>query len=193
MTNGKKHEVDWAKILTLHPGACVVFDRGFTDYSWYQQLTKRKITFVTRLKRNAIVFRLGNRNSTDSDTIQSDQKIKLKRVQTDFRLIEFRDPDTGKEYQFLTNSLSRKATEVAALYKERWQIDCFSNGSSKTSRLSLFYAHPTLLCVLSSGLHCACICSSLFCNLKQELALLSQKCCEFCSSTSLKGGCPWIY
>ena len=80
MTNGKKHEVDWAKTLTLHPGACVVFDQGFTDYSWYQQLTKRKNTFVTRLKRKEIVFRLGNSKPTDSDTIQSDQKIKLKGV-----------------------------------------------------------------------------------------------------------------
>jgi hypothetical protein len=125
MTNGKKHESDWAKALTLHPGACVVFDRGFTDYSWYQKLTDRNITFVTRLKCNASYFRFGNRRRTDSNTIKSDQKIKLKGYTADFRLVEFEDPETGKMYQFLTNSMSLKATEVAALYKERWQIELF--------------------------------------------------------------------
>jgi hypothetical protein len=139
MTDGKKHEVDWAKTLTLHPGACVVFDRGFTDYSWYQQLTNRKITFVTRLKRNAIIYRFGNRRPTDSSTIKSDQKIKLKGQQADFRLIDFVDPDTGKEYQFLTNSLTLKATEVAALYKERWQIELFFKWIKQNLKVKTFF------------------------------------------------------
>jgi len=139
MTDGKKHEVDWAKTLTLHSGACVVFDRGFTDYSWYQQLTNRKITFVTRLKRNAIIYRFGNRRPTDSSTIKSDQKIKLKGQQADFRLIDFVDPDTGKEYQFLTNSLTLKATEVAALYKERWQIELFFKWIKQNLKVKTFF------------------------------------------------------
>lgn len=56
---------------------------------------------------------------TDPNTIKSDLKIKLKGQQADFRLIEFIDPDTGQEYQFITSSLTLKATEVAALYKGR--------------------------------------------------------------------------
>jgi len=139
MTDGKKHEVDWAKTLTLHPGACVVFDRGFTDYSWYQQLTNRKITFVTRLKRNAIIYRFGNRRPTDSNTIKSDQKIKLKGQQADFRLIDFVDQDTGKEYQFLTNSLTLKATQLAALYKERWQIELFFKWIKQNLKVKTFF------------------------------------------------------
>ncbi len=125
MPNGKKHEADWANPLSLHPGACVFFDRGFTDYSWYQKPTDRNTTFVTRLKCNASYFRFGNRRRTDSDTIKSDQKVKLKGFTADYRLIEFEDPETGKMYQFLTNSMSLKATEFAALYKERWQIELF--------------------------------------------------------------------
>lgn len=138
MTNGKKHEADWAKTLTLHPGACVVFDRGFTDYSWYQKLTQRKITFVTRLKKNANYFNYGNRRPSDSNTIIADRKIKLKGYTADYRLIEFVDPETGKMYQFLTNSMSLKATEVAALYKERWQIELFFKWIKQNLKVKTF-------------------------------------------------------
>lgn len=33
----------------------MVFDRGYTDYQWYQELTKDGVHFVTRLKRGAAV------------------------------------------------------------------------------------------------------------------------------------------
>ena len=125
LTDGKVHESQWAKTLTLHPGACVIFDRGFTDYSWYQSLTDRKITFVTRLKSNAIVKRFGNLRHGDSPAVKSDQKIKLKGIRADFRLVEYEDQESGKVYQFLTNSMNLAGSEVAALYKERWQIELF--------------------------------------------------------------------
>ena len=39
MTNGKVHEITWAKeMLKLPKGSFVVFDRGFTDYGWYSTL-----------------------------------------------------------------------------------------------------------------------------------------------------------
>jgi hypothetical protein len=138
MTDGKTHEVEWAKKLTLHPGACVVFDRGFTDYSWYQKLSDKNITLITRLKRNAITYRFGNRRPIKDDAIKSDQKIKLKGIRADFRLIEFVDKETGKEYQFLTNSMTLDATEVAALYRERWQIELFFKWIKQNLRVKTF-------------------------------------------------------
>ncbi len=57
MTDGKVHEINWAKeILKLPKGSFAVFDRGFTDYSWYSILMADGIFFVTRLvtiQRNA--------------------------------------------------------------------------------------------------------------------------------------------
>ena len=61
MTNGKVHEITWAKkILKLPKGSFVVFDRGFTDYGWYSTLMQDDIFFVTRLKSNADVEYLSN-------------------------------------------------------------------------------------------------------------------------------------
>jgi len=55
MTSGKVHEINWAKTLKLSKGSFVCFDRGFTDYAWYNDLTINSIFFVTRLKSNADV------------------------------------------------------------------------------------------------------------------------------------------
>jgi len=112
MTTGKKHEMDWARTLRLPAGACVVFDRGFTDYSWYGDLDKRKITFVTRLKSNSKAYAYGNKRKPDSPAVICDQKVKLPGYTYTFRKIDYVDPETGKEYQFLTNSTKLKASEV---------------------------------------------------------------------------------
>lgn len=138
MTEGKKHEIDWAKALTLPAGSCIVFDRGYTDYAWYGTLAKRKITFVTRLKSNSGAYPFGNRRKPDSPQVLLDQKTKLPGHQATFRRIHYVDPETGKEYQFLTNSTKLKASEVAAIYKERWQIELFFKWIKQNLKVKTF-------------------------------------------------------
>ena len=138
MTNGKKHEIDWARSLHLPAGACVVFDRGFTDYSWYGDLDKKKIIFVTRLKSNAKTYAYGNKRKPDSPTVVRDQKVKLSGYTYTFRRIHYIDPETGIEYQFLTNSRKLKASEVAAIYKERWKIELFFKWIKQNLKVKTF-------------------------------------------------------
>jgi len=40
ITEGKKHEVRVARQMQFAPGAILVFDRGYTDYEWFANLTK---------------------------------------------------------------------------------------------------------------------------------------------------------
>jgi putative transposase len=42
-----------ARKLKLQRGTMLVFDRGYTDYDWFQRLTEEEVDFVTRLKDNA--------------------------------------------------------------------------------------------------------------------------------------------
>ena len=125
MTDGKVHESQWAKALNLPPGSTVVFDKGFNDYEWYQSLIDRNITFVTRLKHNAVRQGLDKRRGRKAKWIVGDQRIRLKGMNSDIRMIEYVDPDTGKFYRFITNSFDLKATIIADLYKERWKIELF--------------------------------------------------------------------
>jgi hypothetical protein len=138
MSNGKCHEMQWAKALTLQPGSCVVFDRGYNDYTWYDSLTKRHITFVTRLKRNAVVEYLGKRRGRKPTNVNADQTIRLKGMKTDLRLISYHDPETDKEYHFLTNSFELNASTVADLYKERWQIELFFKWIKQNLKVKTF-------------------------------------------------------
>lgn len=138
MTEGKKHEIAWARSLNLPSGSCVVFDRGFTDYNWYDTLDKRKITFVTRLKSNAKTYSYGNRRKPDSPNVLQDQKIKLPGYQFTFRRIIYLDPETDITYQFLTNSRKLKASEVAAIYKERWKIELFFKWIKQNLKVKTF-------------------------------------------------------
>ena len=125
MTTGKVHESRWAKALSLPPGSTVVFDKGFTDYAWYQSLTDRNITFVTRLKRNAVRQDLDKRRGRKAKWVVGDQRIRLKGMDSDLRMVEYVDPDTSRFYRFITNSFDLKASIIADLYKERWKIELF--------------------------------------------------------------------
>ncbi len=138
MTTGKVHESAWAKALNLPAGSTVVFDKGFTDYNWYQALTERNITFVTRLKRNAVRLDLDKRRGRKAKWIVGDQRIRLRGMTTDLRMVEYVDPDTGKFYRFITNSFDLKATTITELYKERWKIELFFKWVKQNLKVKTF-------------------------------------------------------
>lgn len=138
MTDGKFHEIRWARSLDLPPGSCVVFDKGFTDYNWYQHLTQNQITFVTRLKKNAKPYFPRKKRGRKAANITGDKTVMLDKVETPLRIISYQDPDTGKGYDFLTNAMDLKATTIADLYKERWQIEQFFRWIKQNLKIKTF-------------------------------------------------------
>lgn len=138
MTTGKVHESTWAKTLKLPKGSYTVFDRGFTDYMWYSTLTQNGIFFVTRLKSNADIEYLLKRSGRKSQGITKDQQIKLKGIPDPLRLVAYVDPETGKQYRYVTNAHHLKAAEVAAIYKERWQIEQFFKWIKQNLKIKTF-------------------------------------------------------
>jgi len=125
MTKGKVHEINWARTLKLPKGSFACFDRAFTDYGWYNDLTTNSIFFVTRLKSNADVEYVLKRAGRKSPGVTNDQTIRLKGVEKPLRLVNYTDPETGIEYRFVTNAHHLKAKEIADIYKERWKIEQF--------------------------------------------------------------------
>ena len=94
-------------------------------YQWYQDLTKDGVHFVTRLKRGAAVQPGAKRRGCKSAGILEDREIRFRGVEGVFRTVRFLDEARGEEYEFVTNALDIAATTVAALYKERWQVELF--------------------------------------------------------------------
>jgi hypothetical protein len=138
MTDGKFHEIGWARSLNLPSGSCVVFDRGFTDYSWYQDLTEKNITFVTRLKKNAKPYFPRKKPGRKSPNVTEDKTVMLEGVKKPLRIVSYKDPETEKEYDFLTNALHLKAVTIADLYKERWKIEQFFRWIKQNLKIKTF-------------------------------------------------------
>jgi len=53
--------------------------------------------------------------------------------------VHYRDPDTGKEYVFLTNLPDLPALAVADLYRQRWQIETFFRWIKQNLKIKGFY------------------------------------------------------
>lgn len=138
LTDGKVHESQWAKALNLPRGSIAVFDRGFTDYTWYETLTKNGVYFVTRLKSNAIIENGPKRPGRKASGITTDREIILRGTQTPLRQVNYTDPETGKELRFVTNADHLDAKTIAALYKERWQIELFFKWIKQNLKVKTF-------------------------------------------------------
>lgn len=144
ISEASKHDVTIARSLSFPKGSIVVFDRGYIDYSWFQQLDNKGVFFVTRLKSNAD-YRVTERRQVDkSQGLRSDQTIRLtgfyakKHCDTPLRRISYRDPGTGIYYEFLTNNFHLSAKTVAAIYKARWQIEIFFKWIKQNLKIKTF-------------------------------------------------------
>ena len=143
ISEGKKHEVRVARQMQFAPGAILVFDRGYTDYQWFTNLTQQAVYFVTRLKENADYGVLEKREVPQRRGVLRDEVIffyKLAQAGQDayFRRIEFYDEERERVLVFLTNHLELAAATVAAVYKERWQIELFFRALKQSLRVKTF-------------------------------------------------------
>jgi hypothetical protein len=175
MTKAKAHELKWAKTLNLPKGSFARFDRGFTDYCWYNDLTENGIFFVTRLKSNAQVEYLRHRAGRKSSGISNDQSIRLKGIKKPLRLVCYTDPETGINYRFVSNAHHLKAKEIAEIYRERWQIELFFKWIKQNPRIKTFLGLRPMQCSPKFGSPCASICWSLFSISRPSWAALCSK------------------
>jgi hypothetical protein len=142
ITAGKVHEIQVARKLKLQRGAMLVFDRGYTDYSWFQHLTEEGVHFVTRLKDNATYIVLERRPAAGAG-VRADEIIVLEKQahsQTApfLRRVRYWDEGNQRELVFLTNHLDLPAATVAAVYKERWQIELLFKALKQNLRIKTF-------------------------------------------------------
>ena len=144
ITEGKKHDVTVARMLSFPKGSIVAIDKAYNDYSWYKQLTDKGIFFVTRLKTNAkfrVVHRhpvLKEKGLTCDQTIEFTGLQTAKRCPIQVRRIGYRDPVTGKHYVFLTNNFKLSAKTIADIYKARWQIELFFKWIKQNLKIKSF-------------------------------------------------------
>jgi len=144
ITEGKRHDVRVARTLRFDPGTIVVMDRGYTDYAWYGQLTAQGVWFVTRLKAAAVYEVVETRQIPTQGRVEQDEIIRLTgggaadKCPHPLRRIEVYDPVKDTTLVFLTNHLAFGATTIAAIYKDRWQIELFFKALKQNLKIKTF-------------------------------------------------------
>jgi len=143
ITEGKTHEIRVARTLDWPKGSIVAIDRGYMDYAFLDSLTERDIFFVTRLKGNAAPTTEAVL-STPKGNILSDEMINLPGSganRREFRLLRrvvVWDPVGQREIVLLTNNMKLAAGTIAAIYKQRWQIELFFKAIKQNLKIKTF-------------------------------------------------------
>jgi len=144
ITDGKVQDVKVAHQLAFAPGTVVVDDRGYNDYRLFAEWTKTGVFFVTRLKANAQFEVVEEWEPPQHRRILKDQTIRLtgtgaqEKCPYRLRRIEAVREDTGDILVFLTNHHGLGASTIAAVYKDRWQIELFFKALKQNLKIKTF-------------------------------------------------------
>jgi hypothetical protein len=145
ISDGKMADVHGLDLLTPEPGAIYVVDRGYVDFGRLHALHRSGAFFVTRAKSNMNFHRRYSAPADRTTAIICDQTIALdghyarQHYPERLRRIRFRDAETGKTLVFLTNNFGLPALTIAALYKNRWQVELFFKWIKQHLRIKTFY------------------------------------------------------
>jgi hypothetical protein len=144
ITEGKVHDVKVAWSLSFEPGTVVVDDRGYNDYRLFSKWTEEQVYFVTRMKDNALYTVVEQRVVPHNRSVLKDQIIVLSgstawgKCPYPLRRVEVWNEEKQQSLVFLTNQFDFGASTVAAIYKERWQIELFFKALKQNLKIKTF-------------------------------------------------------
>lgn len=144
ITTGKIHEVRIARTLNFPAGSIVAVDRGYLDYELFWSWTQSGVFFVTRQKDNAHYRIVEERAIPKNRSILSDQLIEIEGFYSHrnypgpVRRLEVWDAENEQIIVLLTNHLDFGATTIAAIYKDRWQIEIFFKTIKQNLKIKTF-------------------------------------------------------
>ena len=145
VSEAKLHDVNVLDLLVPEPGAFYIMDRGYVDFERLFLLHRLGAFFVVRAKSN-IKFRRRYSAAADRSTgVRCDQTIVLtgvksrKRYPQPLRRVGYRDAQSDRRFDFLTNHFAIPATTVAELYRHRWQVELFFKWIKQHLRIKSFF------------------------------------------------------
>lgn len=144
VTDGKVHEVKVARAMNFPSGSIVVIDKEYVDYGLFWKWTRKGVFFVTRQKDNARYCVVRGRPIPVNRNILRDQLIEFEGFYAkqsypeQLRRLEVWDEENKRTIVLLTNHLSFGVTTIAAIYRDRWQIEIFFKIIKQNLRIKTF-------------------------------------------------------
>ncbi len=132
-------------VIPYENGSFYVVDKAYIDFQRLYRVHQQGAFFVTRAKDNMRFKRMYS-NTTDKITgVRYDQIGKLEGFYTKkdypekLRRIKYYDSESKKEFVFLTNNFELEATEIAMLYKKRWEVELFFKWLKQHLKIKSFW------------------------------------------------------
>ena len=146
ITGARTNDITWSKSIKLEKGITYIMDRGYTDYNWWFEINEKSSFFVTRLKKDAKIENLTELRSTNNGISYQIFKLTNKhprgRTTNRYANIPLRKVVVEREGKapliLVTNDFSRSDTEIAELYKQRWQIELFFKWIKQNLKIKKF-------------------------------------------------------
>ena len=144
ITEARKHDRTIANGLRLVCDSIVAMDRAYNDYDLFGRCCDEGVWFVTRLKEGALFDVVEVLPIPDGRAIVADELIELTsdKGRRDcpyfLRRVVVWDAQNEREIVLLTNHLNFGATTVAAIYKDRWEIELFFNTIKQHLKIKTF-------------------------------------------------------
>jgi IS4 transposase len=144
VTEGKTSEIKVARTLRFAPGTILAIDRGYVDYEWFRELTQEEVYFVTRMKEKAVYEVQEEVQVPQNSNVVRDQIISFPRLAQEgekpvlFRRVEIWDKEKEEAIVFLSNLLAFGATTIAAIYKDRWEVELFFKALKQLCKIKTF-------------------------------------------------------
>jgi hypothetical protein len=164
VTTANKADVTIAQKIRYPKNSIVVWDRAYEKFDFYYKLTKQGTYFVSRLKQNVLYevvesFSVPNppgrpkkfedsENDYPKPQVVKDEHIILSKPKTAeaypdiLRLVTaiVKDDRTGElmEMAFITNIFHLSPSTIAAVYKDRWQVEAFFRKIKQNLKIKTF-------------------------------------------------------
>ena len=148
ITEAKVHDVNAMDDIPYEPYAFYIFDKGYYDLARLYRINIIDSYFVIRQKSHLNYEIVDGEDLLDNtDNVLLDQTISLTGYQTKkkypgtLRRIVYYAPELKRTFTFLTNNFVLKASDIALLYKQRWQVELFFRWIKQHLRVTSFWGN----------------------------------------------------
>ena len=139
------HDVNILDLIPYEVGSFYVVDKAYIDFRRFYKIHTQGSFFVTRAKDNMRFKRMYSKTVDKTTGVQSDQIGVLetyyskKDYPDKLRRIKYYDAERKKYLMFITNNTILKATEIAMLYKKRWEVEIFFKWMKQHLKIKAFW------------------------------------------------------
>ena len=161
ITNAKVHDVNILDIIPYETGSFYIVDKAYIDFLRLHNIHAKGSFFVTRAKDNMRFKRMYSKEVDKTTGVLCDQigKLETYKSKKDYpdklRRIKFYDQEIDQVFVFITNNTVLEASEIALLYKKRWEVELFFKWMKQHLRIKSFWG--TTLNAVKIQMYCSVI------------------------------------